>query len=243
MDLSSIGLNLGYGVSGAGQTHKPSGDLDEATSRFIKNKDQNGDGVLSAAEISISDEAFKRADANGDGQLDADELKSSVESIGKELAAQGPKGPPPSDDEDDDDDDDDESSTWEEIFEKADTNGDGVLSSEEFEASDEINEALRMQRPQGPPPGDLDRATEDLVQELDENGDGTLSSDEIDISQEVFDQADTDGDGQLSFDELKANAQTIGEELIARDSVLKQYSLADFLEGDSDGDDSINLTI
>jgi Ca2+-binding EF-hand superfamily protein len=246
MDLSSIGMNSSYGIFATGKMQKPPGDLDEATDRLIQDKDKNSDGTLNALEICISDEAFQQADANGDGELDADELKDNVEVIGKELAAQGPPPRPPGDD--DEDDEDSQASTLEEVFQQADTNGDGVLSAEEFAAAaDEIGGALKSQRPEGPPPPppqDLDRATEGLVQNLDKNGDGTLSSDEIGISQEVFGQADTNSDGQLSSDELKANAQIIGQELASREAALRQYSLMDYLkEEKSDGEEAFNLTI
>jgi Ca2+-binding EF-hand superfamily protein len=250
MTLGSVGLNLGPGVFGTGRMHGPPGDLDEATDRLIKDKDKDGDGLLSALEICISDEAFKQADANGDGKLDAEELKNGVDAIGKELARQDPHGPPPPPLVSDDDDDATDTSTLEEVFQQADTNGDGVLSADEFEAAaDEIAKSLQSRHPQGPPPPPpgLDAATERLVQNLDENGDGVLSRDELGISQEVFDKVDADGDGQLTAGELKAATKSIAHELAAqeaaREAVLRQYSLLDYIgQGSNAAETGLNVT-
>jgi Ca2+-binding EF-hand superfamily protein len=232
---------------GAGNS-RPPGDLDEATQRLINDRDKDGNGTLSAVEIAISDEAFQLADANADGELSADELKNSVDTIGKELAAQGPQGmqgPPPSssqeDDDDDDDDEDDEDSTeaatLEQIFQDADTDGDGVLSAAEFQAAaEQIAEAMRSQGPQGPPPPppDSEEAAQQLVQDLDEDGDGALSASEIPISSEVFDAADTNQDGVLSADELQAAAKEIGAELRANDAASRPNPFLDFFQSESE---------
>jgi len=90
MDISSINLNSILGTYGAKNT-RLSGNLDEATKRLIEDKDADGNGTLSAAEIAISEEAFKLADTNDDGELDADELKKAIDAIGKELAAEHKK--------------------------------------------------------------------------------------------------------------------------------------------------------
>jgi Ca2+-binding EF-hand superfamily protein len=243
MDVSSIGLNAMLSAYGAGNS-RPPGDLDEATQRLINDRDKDGNGTLSAVEIAISDEAFQLADANADGELSADELKNSVDTIGKELAAQGPQGmqglPPSSSQEEDDDEDDEDSTeaaTLEQIFQDADTNGDGVLSAAEFQAAaEQIAEAMGSQEPQGPPPPppDSEEAAARLVQDLDEDGDGALSAGEIPISSEVFDAADTNQDGVLSADELQAAAKEIGKELRANDGASKPNPFLDFFQSESE---------
>ncbi|MEN6426241.1 MAG: EF-hand domain-containing protein [Phycisphaerales bacterium] len=242
MDVSSIGLNTLFNTYGM-KTMRPPGDLDEATQRLIENKDKDGNGTLSAVEISISADAFQLADANADGELDADELKNSVDIIGKELAAQGPPPALPEEDEDDDSDST-EASTLQDIFEQVDVDGDGVLSAEEFEiAAAQIAEKMMEQEPQGPPPPPRDReqATERLVQKLDEDGDGALSAGEIPISSEVFDSADTNQDGVLSLEELRAASKEIGEDLGTGESASRQKPmLAFFRQGSDDTTETLN---
>ncbi len=155
MDISGIGLTAIFNRCGASDS-SGSGNLDEATRRLIGDKDKDGNGTLSAVEISISAEAFKLADTNADGELDADELKNSVDIIGKELAAQG-LPPAPRDLEqgteqlvqDLDKDGDGALNASElpissEVFDSADTDKDGVLSLDELRAaSKEIGAELR----------------------------------------------------------------------------------------------------
>lgn len=155
MDISGIGLAAIFNRCGASGS-SGSGNLDEATRRLIADKDKDGNGTLSAVEISISAEAFQLADTNADGELDAEELKNAADTIGKELAAQKPQGPPPNFDRSAEqlmqnlDTDDDGVLSAEEIsissktFDAADTNQDGVLSLEELRAaSKEIGAELR----------------------------------------------------------------------------------------------------
>jgi Ca2+-binding EF-hand superfamily protein len=162
MDVTNIGLNALCGQYGANGL-RPLGDLDEATSRLIRDKDKDGNGTLNAVEISISEEGFKQADANKDGQLDADELKNSFGAIAAELMAQKPPAPPSLDEAterliQDLDEDGDGSLNAEEIsissklFEEADANGDGVLSFDELKtASKAIGEELRTDQAPGRP--------------------------------------------------------------------------------------------
>jgi len=229
MDVSSIGLNALLGAYGAKASNRHA-DLDEATERLIHAKDKDGNGTLSAAEISISDEAFQLADTNADGELSADELKNSVDVIGKELAAQGP--PPSPFGRGADDEDSTETATLEQIFQQADADGDGSLSAEEFQvAAARIAEQMEAQEPQGPRPPhpDSDEAAARLVQDLDEDGDGALSAGEIPISSRAFDSADTNQDGVLSLEELRAASRQTAEE-----SASRQKPMLAFFRQDSD---------
>ena len=51
--------------------------LDERTTTLIKNRDQNGDGVLGADELNISADAFSKLDANNNGTVDRTELNKA----------------------------------------------------------------------------------------------------------------------------------------------------------------------
>jgi Ca2+-binding EF-hand superfamily protein len=213
MDVSSIGLEALLGRYGANAS-RPAGDLDAATERLIKDKDQDGNGTLSAVEISISEEGFKRADADANGELDAGELKNAVDTISAELKPQGLGGPPRHEDGDEDDEDEntETSSLIAALFQQADANGDGVLSLEELEAAaSKITEELTKQEPKRPP--SVDERTDRLIQDRDQDGDSALSAEELPISSETFDVADTNKDGVLSFDELVAAGEIIAEEL------------------------------
>jgi len=230
MNISSIGLNSLFSTHEVNAS-RSLGNLDDATQRLIENKDKDGNGTLNAVEISISDEAFQRADADGDGELDADELKNSVETIGKELAV---RGLPPSlgqEDDDGEDEDSTQTATLQQIFQDADTDGDGTLSVEEFQvAAEQIAEAMGTQKPQGPPPLDSAQGAAQLVQDLDQDGDGALSASEISVSSEVFDAADTNQDGVLSADELAAAAREIGGDLRSQDAGSKHHLFLDLLK-------------
>jgi len=107
------------------------------------------------------------------------------------------------------------------IFDSADTNGDGVITREEFHAA---RERLfgRLDR-NGDGCIDKDdmsgrlagrqKAQErlaDLVAQLDENGDGRVSKAEfVDGPTPLFDRADTDHNGELSKAEIAAAKEKI----------------------------------
>lgn len=91
MDIASILANSGYSLHALGQrpegASKPSDE--EMALRLIEQRDKNDNGTLDAAELCISEEAFKQVDADGDGQLNAQELIDGAEQIRKAM------GPPP----------------------------------------------------------------------------------------------------------------------------------------------------
>jgi len=216
MDVSSIGLESLLGRYGVGASRSVGG-LDAATDRLIKDKDQDGNGTLSAVEISISEEGFKRADADANGELDAAELKNVAGTISKEMKPHGHGGRLGRDDDDEDDEEENTevASLMAAFFQQADTNGDGVLSLEELQAA--VSKVMedktepKSNEPKGPP--SVEEKTERLVKDRDQDGDGALSNEELPISSETFDAADTNKDGVLSFDELVAAGETIAEEL------------------------------
>jgi Ca2+-binding EF-hand superfamily protein len=94
------------------------------------------------------------------------------------------------------------SAMWQDLLQRADTDGDGKISKKEFEAS-------KPKDGKGP-------AAEDLFSKIDTNGDGFITEDEnaVFISsmqppqppspEEMFAKADTNGDGELSKAEFAA---------------------------------------
>lgn len=91
MDIASVLANSGYRLQALGQmpegASKPS--MEEMALRLIERKDKNGNGTLDAAELCISEEAFKQVDTDRDGELNARELIEGAEQIRKAM------GPPP----------------------------------------------------------------------------------------------------------------------------------------------------
>jgi Ca2+-binding EF-hand superfamily protein len=92
------------------------------------------------------------------------------------------------------------------MFDRVDTNHDGVLTADEIKAAAAAQPQPTAARPAGggdgrgregggPPP---DR----LFQALDKNGDGALSSDEIAAAPASLRTLDGNGDGMLSLEEI-----------------------------------------
>jgi Ca2+-binding EF-hand superfamily protein len=107
-------------------------------------------------------------DSDGNGTVSQDEFSTAFEKIGQQtksalLSAQEDSSRP----------------SIEEMFSQADSDGDGVLSQAEFEAS-----APKGPPPGGPPPGGAASSTG--------NSDATS----------IFDSMDTDSDGSISEDEF-----------------------------------------
>ncbi len=57
-----------------------------AASRFLKDRDKNGDGVLSTSEVSLSNKAFSKLDKNADRKITLGELNTAL--AGKNAAIQ-----------------------------------------------------------------------------------------------------------------------------------------------------------
>lgn len=57
-----------------------------AASRFLKDRDKNGDGVLSTSEVSLSNKAFSKLDKNSDRKITLGELNTAL--AGKNAAIQ-----------------------------------------------------------------------------------------------------------------------------------------------------------
>jgi len=107
------------------------------------------------------------------------------------------------------------------IFDSADTNGDGVITREEFHAARERLFARLDRNGDGfidkdDMSGRLARRQKaqerlaELVTQLDKDGDGRVSRSEfVDGPTPPFDRADTDRNGELSRDEVAAAKQKL----------------------------------
>ena len=107
------------------------------------------------------------------------------------------------------------------IFDSADTNGDGVITREEFHAARERLFARLDRNGDGfidkdDMSGRLARRQKaqerlaELVTQLDKDGDGRVSRSEfVDGPTPLFDRADTDRNGELSRDEVAAAKQKL----------------------------------
>ena len=124
-------------------------------SEMISNRDEDGDGALSAEEFGVPDEIFSSIDTDGDGVISAEELQADMENRAQEMQSQMLQGmgntpPPPPKPEDlmselDEDEDGalsaEEFGASEEVFSSIDTNQDGVISLEELQADMEKRSA------------------------------------------------------------------------------------------------------
>ena len=94
------------------------------------------------------------------------------------------------------------------LVRSADKNGDGKLTSEEFNAGLQEDARDRPDAPGRPRPGAPDRpggatlGPASLMRVLDADGDGAISKSEIDEAPKALKKLDRNGDGQLTREEL-----------------------------------------
>jgi Ca2+-binding EF-hand superfamily protein len=162
----------------------------EAEEKF-RQADANNDGVVDAGEFPYGDELFQYMDRDASKTLDRGELRRYL--VLQELRKGDKKG-----------------RQAKERFDKADTNGDGVISRDEFPAADDLFQ--RFDR-DGDGSVTLSEARAYAVEEevakifgqYDQDLSGTLSRAEVpDSGKGGFALADTDGDGELSGEEALA---------------------------------------
>ena len=132
--------------------------------RLLEQFDVNQDGSISGEEVqSVLDQKFTTADTNTDGLLTQEEITVAREVEHQERAASR--------------------------FAELDTDGNGSLSLEEFQA--------------GKPPAEHGDRSEGMLSQLDLDGDGMLSSIEMNSPLvDRFTNMDTNGDGIISTEEL-----------------------------------------
>lgn len=140
--------------------------------------DSDGDGLLSASEISsalsanapsdaptdasakMAEDIVSALDADGDGSLSTDEISSAISNAASNRSsAHAMRGPPPGEAGG--------ASGSSGVFESLDTNQDGVVSADEMAAADSTGAT------------DASSAASDLIKAADQDGDGSLSGDEF----------------------------------------------------------------
>ena len=114
-------------------------------------------------------------DANGDGALTADEISNHRADKMAKYAKSGKRG--------------------EARFKKLDTDGNGTLSKEEFDAGMSKHHAKRFQKRQAR-----------MMEHLDANKDGKITQDEMGthLQDRMMARLDADGDGRISKKEMKS---------------------------------------
>ena len=210
MTVSGIGQSMAMSMLyGMQNTQKPSAS--DMVSKILAELDTDGDGSLSADEISKAGKHAKDifgADANGDGIVTQDELLADITKK-MESGMMSPIGmqPPSADD------------MASQIIKEFDTNGDGVLSADELSKAGKKAQNILGADANGDGVVTKDELSADITKKmashkahhimskLDTNGDGSLSTDEINnggsAAQSIL-PADTNDDGVVSMAELIA---------------------------------------
>ncbi|GFM36614.1 EF-hand domain-containing protein [Desulfovibrio psychrotolerans] len=203
--MSVSGIDVSQGFTGTWQSGLSRGlsretDYGEMARNLLADRDENGDGALSASELGMSRRRFADLDTNGDGVVSPEELAAHLEKSGKgdnpalrRMAAAIIQ-------EQDADGDGKisraESSFSDEEFDACDKDGDGFLTEDELVQAmgggDGGLEAAMRNAADGdsPPEGDDRKGTYPLGEEerkkasgpsvtQDLNGDGVVSAEEM----------------------------------------------------------------
>jgi len=215
----------------AGQQSQPGPDAAHVSlmeaSPVLKVIDADHDHVITAAELAKASAALLTLDKNGDGKLTRDEAGISMAAFrgrGGERAGEPPQTPAPGPTAEDllsmlmtfDKNQDGKLQRSEVpdrqagIFERGDTNGDGVLDGPELRklTADQAAAPVAPPRGGGRPRGfgRLDPA----AAALDTDGNGEISADEIAGATAALKTLDRNGDGQITEDELRPSGEGRG---------------------------------
>ncbi|MBN1213050.1 MAG: EF-hand domain-containing protein [candidate division Zixibacteria bacterium] len=153
---------------------------------------QGNVNISSDMMLQMREKMFSKTDVNGDGQIDQSEMSSFADQMAKRAEGKF---------------------NVEDVFTQGDTDGDGVLSKEEFMA-------LRPPQPRKPEVSseEMQQKQAELFAAIDQNGDGSIDESEMeefasemaartgqsDNIENFFLEGDTNGDGVISEDEFMA---------------------------------------
>jgi Ca2+-binding EF-hand superfamily protein len=172
--------------------------------------DANHDGVIDEAELAKAPEVLRAADRNSDGRITPDELAPARGRGGREEQSRGGDAVEEAvktylafDKNGDGKLTKDEvPERMQGIFDRGDTNKDGVLTV------DELRAMARAQQPAGGGRGGRGRGPgmmDPIFAVLDTNHDGVIDGDEIANAVSVLKTLDKNGDGRLTEDEVRPN--------------------------------------
>ncbi|MBS1856028.1 MAG: hypothetical protein JST11_11730 [Acidobacteria bacterium] len=181
--------------------------------------DADRDGVISAAELANAPAALKSLDKNGDGKLTADEVRPQMGERGGREGGRGGREGGPGDSQPPSADDmvqtlmafdkngdgkltrDELPERMQGLFDRADTDKDGVLTPEEIRKSAQAAAAPAGRGGRGEGPGFM--RMDPLLAALDTDANGEISAAEIAAAATSLKKLDKNGDGQLTEDEVR----------------------------------------
>ena len=168
----------------------------------LKEMDADGDGKVSRDEWNGPTQAFERLDRNGDGFIDPADVRGAMPGQpgeGRDMRRGG------------------------EIFDRLDTDKDGVLSAEEIGERPFLKrldtdgdgrvtkeEAMAAARQMGSRGADARRGrglTQEGLRRFDRDGDGKVTADEFPGNERQFGRLDRNGDGVLDSADLEAEPE------------------------------------
>ena len=175
--------------------------------------DADHDGVIDAAELEKAPAALRALDRNQDGRITADEMSPMMGRAGRRGRGREQEGSQGGNSVEEAvktylalDKNGDGKLTREEvpermqgIFERGDTDNDGILTA------DELRAMARAQQPAGGGGRGGMMRMDPIFRALDTNHDNAISGDEISNAPAAFKTLDKNHDGRLTEDELRPN--------------------------------------
>lgn len=219
---------------------------DDVASSVMSAGDADGDGLLTASEIStalaanapdevkgqgledkMASDIVSALDSDGDGSLSTEEISSAISSASANQSTHAMRGPPPGPPPSEGTEASSGSSSTSSasgVFESLDTNEDGIVSAEELAAAGSAESSGGT---------DATSAAADLIKAADEDGDGSLSGTEF---QAMLDQG-KEADAETSLTSLLTGstaAADLMQKLLAQlDTALSSSSSSSASSGTS----------